>query len=521
MYSYEQRVTAVKLLIQYDMSYTTVIQELGYPNNSKTLKYWYKEYGVEGDLHKAYAGGSKYTDEQKQAAVTYYLEHGRCISRACRKLGYPSREVLGQWIDELAPEQRKRCRTSSADVEYPQEVKEQAVIDLCARDGSAQDVADCYGVSRYSLYNWRKQLLGDGRVAKVKREPKNAVKSISDNVSELRDEVARLKVEAESLNREIYRLQLERDVLEKAAEIIKKDQGVNLKTLTNHEKAVVIDALRDKYRLKELLEVFHMSKSSYCYQRAAMRAPDKYESVTIEIRKIFDDSKGRYGYRRINVLLKKKGIIISEKVVRRIMKKEGMIVRCKRRRKYNSYQGEITPAVENIIARDFHSEAPNEKWLTDITEFHIPAGKIYLSPVIDCFDGLPVSWTISTSPDAELVNTMLDLAIAQLKDGEHPIVHSDRGAHYRWPGWIDRMDAAELTRSMSKKGCSPDNSACEGFFGRLKNEMFYGYSWEGISVYEFIDILDEYMHWYAEDRIKLSLDGMSPVEYRQSLGLIA
>lgn len=328
MYSYEQRVTAVKLLIQYDMSYTTVIQELGYPNNSKTLKYWYKEYGVEGDLHKAYAGGSKYTDEQKQAAVTYYLEHGRCISRACRKLGYPSREVLGQWIDELAPEQRKRCRTSSADVEYPQEVKEQAVIDLCARDGSAQDVADRYGVSRYSLYNWRKQLLGDGSVAKVKREPKNAVKSISDNVSELRDEVARLKVEAESLNREIYRLQLERDVLEKAAEIIKKDQGVNLKTLTNHEKAVVIDALRDKYRLKELLEVFHMSKSSYCYQRAAMRAPDKYESVTIEIRKIFDDSKGRYGYRRINVLLKKKGIIISEKVVRRIMKKEGMIVRC-------------------------------------------------------------------------------------------------------------------------------------------------------------------------------------------------
>ena len=280
----------------------------------------------------------------------------------------------------------------------------------------------------------------------MKREPKNAVKFIPDNVSELRDEVARLKVEAESLNREIYRLQLEQDVLEKAVEIIKKDQGVNLKTLTNHEKAVVIDALRDKYRLKELLEVFHMSS----YQRAAMRAPDKYESVTIEIRKIFDDSKGRYGYRRINVLLKKKGIILSEEVVRRIMKKESMIVRCKRRRKYNSYQGEITPAVENIIARDFHSEAPNEKWLTDITEFHIPAGKIYLSPIIDCFDGLPVSWTISTSPDAEPVNTMLDLAIAQLKDGEHPIVHSDRGAHYRM-AWMDRQNGCCRTRDQCQK----------------------------------------------------------------------
>lgn len=243
MYSYEQRVTAVKLLIQYDMSYSTVIQELGYPNNSKSLRYWYEEYESKGNLHKTYAGGSKYTDEQKWVAVTYYLEHGRCISRTCRKLGYPSREVLGQWIDELAPDQRKHCRTSSSDVEYPQELKEQAVIDLCARDGSAQEVADRYGVSRYSLYNWKKRLLGDGSVAKVKRKPKKAASHIPDEVSELKDEVTRLKAEAEALNQEIYRLQLERDVLEKAAEITKKDQGVNLKTLTNREKATVIDAL--------------------------------------------------------------------------------------------------------------------------------------------------------------------------------------------------------------------------------------------------------------------------------------
>ena len=149
---------------------------------------------------------------------------------------------------------------------------------------------------------------------------------------------------------------------------------------------------------------------------------------------------------------------------------------------YSSYKGEITPAVPNVIARDFHTEQPNMKWLTDITEFHIPAGKIYLSPIIDCFDGLPVSWTIGTSPDAELVNTMLDNAIGTLKDGEHPIIHSDRGEYYRWPGWIERMENAKLTRSMSKKGCSPDNSACEGFFGRLKNEMFYGRSWKEVSI---------------------------------------
>ena len=133
------------------------------------------------------------------------------------------------------------------------------------------------------------------------------------------------------------------------------------------------------------------------------------------------------------------------------------------------------------------------KWLTDLTEFHIPAGKVYLSPIIDCFDGLPVSWCIGTSPSAELVNTMLDEAILSLNEDEKPIVHSDRGCHYRWPGWIERIKKAELIRSMSKKGCSPDNAACEGFFGRLKNEMFYGHSWSGVTTKQFINILNEYI----------------------------
>ena len=203
------------------------------------------------------------------------------------------------------------------------------------------------------------------------------------------------------------------------------------------------------------------------------------------------------------------------------MQEDKLIVPNVRRRKYNSYKGEITPAVPNVIERDFHAEQPNTKWLTDITEFHIPAGKIYLSPIIDCFDGLPVSWTIGISPDADLVNTMLDSAIGMLNENEHPIVHSDRGAHYRWPGWIERMAKAGLTRSMSKKGCSPDNSACEGFFGRLKNEMFYGCSWKDVTIEEFKRIIDEYIYRYAEKRIKLSLGGMSPIQYRQSLGLLA
>ena len=112
--------------------------------------------------------------------------------------------------------------------------------------------------------------------------------------------------------------------------------------------------------------------------------------------------------------------------------------------------------------------------VTDISEFDIPAGKVYRSPVIDCFDGKVVSRTIGMRPDAQLVNTMLDAAIETIdSSGNRPVVHSDRGAHYRWPGWLSRIADAELTRSMSRKGCSPDNAACEGFFGRLKTEWFY------------------------------------------------
>lgn len=283
----------------------------------------------------------------------------------------------------------------------------------------------------------------------------------------------------------------------------------------------MINALRKRYQLKDLLEILHMAKSSYCYQALAISKADKYADLRKEIKAAFSESSSRYGYRRIHSFIKSAGTIVSEKVVRRIMKEEQLIVPNIKRKKYSSYKGEISPEVDNVIKRDFHADKPNSKWLTDITEFRIPAGKIYLSPIIDCFDGLPVSWTIGTSPDAELVNTMLDEAISVLGEDEHPIIHSDRGCHYRWPGWIKRMEKAQLTRSMSKKGCSPDNSACEGFFGRLKNEMFYGYSWTGVSIDHFIEQLDKYIKWYAKKRIKLSLGGMSPLDYRMSLGLVA
>ena len=528
MYSFEEKMKAVNLYIKYHCKAAPVIRELGYPDRHMLVK-WYKQYESTGTLPKKIEGRQKFTEQQKQIALQYYWEHGQSITCTIRHLGYPGTTTFKNWLNEAYPDRTKHCISGGVMVEYPQEKKEQAVIDLCSRAGSAKEIADQHGVSRVTLYEWKKQLLGKERSCTMPRQKKcdpkpqnTAPKHFDSNsaLDDLRAQTEELERQKAELERRVYQLRLENDILEKAAEIIKKDQGISLLSLTNKEKAVLIDALRDKYRLNELLEQLHMAKSSYCYQRQCLHRADPYAEFRVRIHEIFDEVGRCYGYRRIHAQLSKEGYVISEKVVRRIMKEDNLAVPSVKRKKYSSYVGEVSPAADNIINRDFHAELPNEKWVTDITEFGIPAGKVYLSPIVDCFDGMAVSWTIGTSPNAELANTMLDTAISALTEDEHPIVHSDRGGHYRWPGWIARMDEAGLIRSMSKKGCSPDNSACEGFFGRVKNEMFYGRDWKGVSLDAFIGLLDSYLHWYNEKRIKMSLGGMSPVEYRQYLGLI-
>lgn len=331
---------------------------------------------------------------------------------------------------------------------------------------------------------------------------------------------AELERTVESLKRDIHKLQLEHDLLKKANELLKKGLGVNLPLLTNREKTLLVDALRQTYTLPELFAELDLARSSYFYHRAHLQGPDKYAAARLAISDVFELNHRCYGYRRVRASLRRQHICLSESVVRRLMRQESLTIATPRRRRYLSYGGEITPAPENIINRDFHAAIPNEKWLTDITEFQIPSGKVYLSPMIDCFDGMVISWSIGTRPDAKLVNTMLDAAIETVaKCDDSPVIHSDRGAHYRWSGWLTRMADAKLTRSMSRKGCSPDNAACEGFFGRLKTELFYPRNWQSTTIEQFIQIVDSYIHWYNEKRIKISLGSLSPSEYRESLGL--
>ena len=271
------------------------------------------------------------------------------------------------------------------------------------------------GYSRMSIYKWYRQYKKYGVSG-----PMSSKKQIKRENIDFNAESAPAQDIAE-LQEQIKQLQMEVDVLKEALNLLKKDPGINITELKNREKAVVIDAEKDKYSLPQLLKLLQISKSSFYYQKKAMKKPDKYYELRINIIQFFKENRNCYGYRRIHSELKKTGIAVSEKIVRRIMKAEKLTVPEKRMKKYNSYKGEITPEVANLLNRDFYADQPNIKWLTGITEFAIPAGKVYLSPVIDCFDGMIVSWNVGTAPDSLLVNKMLEVAISTLSPSEHPI----------------------------------------------------------------------------------------------------
>ena len=446
-------------------------------------------------------------------------DQSNSVSKVIQQLGYPTRQRLYDWIAERdSPPKRKAPRRKYNNTpnhpRHPSLELKLETIRRCFKLGeNVQLVSEEIGYSRASIYTWRRKYILKG-AASLMNSGDNSRGKLPEGEPSSNKEVEHLKAQ-------IQDMQLEIDILKETLDILKKDPGADMTALKNREKAVIAGVLKDKYSLPLLLQKLKLSKSSYYHQRKQMKSLDKYTTLRTRILELFAKNSERYGYRRIHALLAKEGTRVSEKIVRKIMSECELRVKTKRKIKYSSYKGEISPAVPNIIKRDFHADAPNQKWLTDITEFAIPAGKVYLSPLVDCFDGMLPAWRISTTPDACLVNSMLDDAISSLRGKERPLIHTDRGCHYRWPGWISRMDNAGLQRSMSKKGCSPDNSACEGFFGRLKNEMFYNRNWSGVTIKQFIAILNEYLTWYNETRIKTSLGNMSPLEYRRNLGLAA
>ena len=446
-----------------------------------------------------------YSQESKDKALGMLRLTGD-VEKTARMSGVPGR-TLRRWAAAAA---KPRQRSRGAKFEpYGDEVRGKA-MGMARGGASCREIAEALGIGSPDVVRY--WLKGGGtkeaRMSGRSRRPEG-------------DEPAYAGFEGSPEER-IRQLELENDILRGAIDLLKAG---SLDAMSNMEKAMLIDKLRleTDRPLRELTGSLRISKSSYEYCRAKLRAKDGRARLRADIRRIFDGAGGRRGYRYVHNELREEGTVVSEKVVRRLMAEEGCrVAYLKRRRRYSSYRGEISDAPPNLVERKFRAGGPNELWPTDITEFKLPSGeKAYLSPVIDCFDGLVVSWRIGRRPDAALANGSLEDACGTLAPGQRPVCHSDRGCHYRWPGWIGICEENGLVRSMSRKGCSPDNSACEGFFGRLKNEFFYHRDWRGVAMESFMAQLDGYIRFYNERRKKQSLGWMSPMQYRISKGLAA
>ena len=270
--------------------------------------------------------------------------------------------------------------------------------------------------------------------------------------------------------------------------------------------------LRHKHKIGLLIEIAGIPRSTYYYYSKQFEnpKPDKYAKIKEEIRKIFKDSRGCYGYRRITKELKKK-YKINHKTVRRLMRKIGIFCRV-RMKKYNSYKGEVGKIAPNLLNRDFKADKPNQKWATDVTEFSLFGTKLYLSPIIDLFNGEVVSYNISFHPNLSQIIDMLNKAFAKIPDNTNLIMHSDQGWQYQHKLYRSMLEGKGIRQSMSRKGNCLDNACAENFFGLLKSELLYLQDFT--SVEHFISELEDYIEWYNNRRIKLKLDGMSPVEYR-------
>ena len=190
----------------------------------------------------------------------------------------------------------------------------------------------------------------------------------------------------------------------------------------------------------------------------------------------------------------------------------GLVCKVRRRKRYNSYRGEQGAVAPNVLNREFEADAPNQKWVTDVTEFSVGDRKLYLSPVMDLFDRQIISYSLGLSPNLALTNDSLREALTCLQPGQQPLVHSDQGFQYRHASWRTLIEGAGAVQSMSRKGNCYDNAVMENFFGHLKEELFHHVRF--LNTDALAAAIEGYIHWYNTQRISTKLEGLSPVQYR-------
>lgn len=443
-----------------------------------------------------------YSKEERERILADFHASGLPVARFSTLPGSPSRQSISGWLKQEesglldVPTREINGRANRLKHKrYSNQTKSEA-IKLHARGMRPCDIARRLGVSSGKVVaSWVRKAASDCAIM-----PSKEARPV--NEAEM--------AEMERLKAEIEALQMRERVL---LELMRDPKAGDPEKLSNKQKTALGEKLRRDfgYSQKQVVTFFGMPRSTYAYDlKAISRDTARVDLVADNVRRAFEESGRTYGYRRVQAAMMgwAEPFYASEREVRRAMREGGMTARKTRKRShYSSYAGELDERPANVPLQadgthDFSADRPGEMIVTDVTEFAVGRAKVYLSPIVDCFDGMPTSWSTSVHPDSELCNSSLEGHLAQQEDTTGLICHTDGGGCYRSDSWKRICAEAGIVRSMSRKAKSPDNARAEGFFGTLKEEFYNGRDWSRYSIEEFECELNAYIEWYKDGRLK-------------------
>ncbi|WP_245976861.1 IS3 family transposase [Oceanobacillus arenosus] len=478
-----------------------------------TLYKWIEKFEKEGMRGlEASKTWKKYSKELKESAVRDYISGEFSLREVVKKYNISGVSVLEKWIKKYTSHRELKDtgkgRTSSMTKGRKTTWKERIEIvqEALGNGKDYQQTADSHQVSYQQVYQWvRKYEVGGWDALKDGR-------GRSKSEEELTPE-EKMKLEMRRMEKENERLRAENAFLKKLGGDRKETK---ISQVRFEDKYIAIKELHENENLNIVLLCDIAGVSRAAYYKWLKRIPSsrelQNEEIIREMKILHEKVEGIYGYRRMRLNINRKfGQNFNHKRIYRLMNVAGIqsVIRRKKKRYKRTNPQHVA---DNILNREFKAEKPNEKWVTDVSEFKYGTSKkAYLSAILDLYDGSIVSYVLGHSNNNKLVFKTFDQA-TNLLDGEHPLIHSDRGFQYTSHGFKRRVDEVEMTHSMSRVGKCIDNGPMESFWGTLKCEKYYLHKYGTFE--ELSKAIDEYIRFYNYERYQERLNGLSPVEYR-------
>ena len=468
----------------------------------------------------------KYSFELKKEIYQKYCE-GYSSRRLSKEYGLDDSKIryLCKVVDKHGLDAIRHKHTK-----YSDEYKFNAINRVLVNGEPIKTVAVDLGLSTSSILNqWIKSYIENGYnvVTKKKGRPstRDKEKEVSRRVGEGERTPSRAAIEEDRRSRILKKIVC----LNSRGRKEEKEQLTKVVTELRQELKCSLDFILETINSNDSLP--HLPRSDYYYWKNQIDPDIKNSDLMDAITSIYANNHKRYGYRRITLQLKNEGWSVNHKTVKRLMSKLNLYG-ITPRAKYKSYKGDFNGTVDNKLLykrvdtkrhrteyiRDFSTSGVNEKWATDVSEFHIAAGKLYLSPIMDLHTKEIVSYNISRNPGFAQTTDMLNKAFSRFPDLSNLIFHSDQGWQYQMARYHMMLRERGITQSMSRKGNCLDNSPMENFFGKMKNEMFYGHEYEFETLEQLQKAMEEYIDYYNNERIQVKLKGLTPCQARnQSL----